>query len=64
MAIKEIRCKDCNKYCGEIRDAKLIKGLTFVCDECSNKRKLKENYDKYNSGEKMSASDIFGGLFK
>jgi hypothetical protein len=31
---KHIYCCQCNKYCGEIRDAKLIVGLKFLCKDC------------------------------
>jgi predicted SprT family Zn-dependent metalloprotease len=33
---KQIYCCKCKKYCGEIRDARLIKGLQYICDKCAN----------------------------
>lgn len=32
--MRKIYCIECNKYVGEIRDAKLIKGLAFLCQDC------------------------------
>jgi len=33
-----IRCKGCNKYLGEIRDATLRKEITYLCISCERKR--------------------------
>ena len=34
--MKHINCHLCNKYLGEIRDAKLRKGTVHICHECSS----------------------------
>lgn len=31
---REIYCADCKRFVGEIRDARLMKGLAFVCSPC------------------------------
>ena len=36
---KKIHCHNCNRYVGEIRDAKLAKGLTFNCAKCTEPEK-------------------------
>jgi len=38
MSVRKILCKGCSKYMGEIRDAKLRKGITYLCSECETKR--------------------------
>lgn len=45
----KIHCMKCERYCGEIRDAKLIKGLKFMCKSCDSVRDL----DRVNN-------DLFG----
>jgi hypothetical protein len=54
---KVIFCSLCKKYLGEIRDAKLRKGIAFLCDECETKR--------IASGmrKKIDIDDFFGGIF-
>lgn len=32
--MRQIRCKDCEAYLGEIRDASLRKDLVTLCQEC------------------------------
>ncbi|MBF0121601.1 MAG: hypothetical protein HQK79_22445 [Desulfobacterales bacterium] len=41
----EIYCAGCNKYLGEIRDAKLRKGIAYACAECSVRLKTSKNKD-------------------
>ena len=38
MVIRKISCKGCNKPMGEIRDAKLRKGIIYLCNSCEIKR--------------------------
>lgn len=40
-----IQCKDCAKPLGEIRDAKLAKGIVYTCSTC-NVRKPKNVFDE------------------
>lgn len=62
MADREIFCSKCGTYVGTIRDAKLKKGLTFVCCECSEKAKQKEESSFGNIfGENFD--NMFGGNF-
>lgn len=32
---RKIHCAECTKYLGEIRDAKLMKGMAHLCPRCS-----------------------------
>lgn len=51
---RQIHCKKCSCYLGEIRDAKLKKGIVNICGKCYDEKIEKPiNYD----------SD-FGGIFK
>ena len=34
----QIHCAGCNRYLGEIRDAKLLKGIKYLCPACETKR--------------------------
>jgi len=45
---KLIYCDKCGRYCGEIRKAILIKGLTYICPTCgikNDKCGTKKQYD-------------------
>jgi hypothetical protein len=55
---KVIFCGICKKYLGEIRDAKLRKGIAFLCAECETKR--------IASGmrKKSDIKDFFGGILR
>lgn len=33
---RQIHCLKCSKNVGEIRDAKLAKGLCYLCQSCAN----------------------------
>lgn len=35
---REIRCTGCNKYLGNIIEAKLHKEIRFLCSQCNTKR--------------------------
>ena len=35
----EQSCQDCNKYLGEIRDAKLRKGIRHYCEDCDRRNR-------------------------
>ena len=59
---RHILCVKCNKYVGLIRDAKLMKGLTFLCPSCTAEiidkpKKTKSTFDE------MFSEDAFGRLF-
>lgn len=37
--MRKIFCTGCDKYLGEIRDAKLLKDIKFLCPKCDDRRK-------------------------
>ena len=42
--VRSIRCHRCDCYLGEIRDAKLKRGMAFICTECASAiKKVKPN---------------------
>lgn len=41
--MRVIYCEKCKKYVGEIRDARLLKGIVFLCKDCNSKRTLDTN---------------------
>jgi len=65
MTTKIIHCKDCGTYLGEIRDAKLKKGMTFVCEGCTRERDMTETVRDHQK-EKLdrSVADFMSGLMK
>ena len=38
MKARQIYCAGCGKHMGEIRDAKLRKGIVYLCGTCETKR--------------------------
>ena len=38
--MRKIYCSECKAYLGEIRDAKLKKGMAHLCSKCESARKL------------------------
>ncbi len=56
MSDKTIHCKICGKYVGVIRDAKLIKGLVFICPTCSSEYEPITPKDSY-------VGDLFHDMF-
>lgn len=58
--MRKIFCVKCNKYLGEIRDARLLKEIKFLCPKCDTKRMSSELYQKMN--KQTSFGSIFGGL--
>jgi len=56
----KIYCVACNKYLGEIRDAKLRKGVKFLCVNCDTKRIASDMRPKQPDYMKS----LFGGIFK
>ena len=61
MSDRDIHCYVCNKYVGVIRDAKLMKGLKFVCPSCSEVDDIKDDY--YSSKVPDAFTDLFGDIF-
>lgn len=62
MSDREINCCECGRHVGIIRDAKLMKGLKFICPTCDNHNNNKEDdIARYASGD---FADIFGDIFK
>lgn len=61
MSDREINCCQCGKHVGIIRDAKLMKGLKFICPMCDNQSHQRDDdIAGYTSG---NFADIFGDIF-
>ena len=58
--MRKIFCTGCNKYLGEIRDAKLLKGIKFLCPKCELKRIASDIHRETNRN--YTANDILGGF--
>jgi RNase P subunit RPR2 len=56
---KDIFCANCKKPLGTIRDARLRKGIKFLCPECNTKRIASDMAKKPD----MELKDLFGGIF-
>lgn len=61
MSDREISCCKCGRHVGIIRDAKLMKGLKFICPSCCV---VDEKGDYFKPTDKSDFNDMFGGLFK
>jgi hypothetical protein len=59
MADRIIYCDYCDKRVGLIRDAKLIKGLTYICPTC---RLLIKSKSRNQIKNKADFVNIFGDL--
>lgn len=42
---RKIHCRDCGKYLGEVRDAKLAKGIKYICAVCSAQTNNHASFD-------------------
>lgn len=62
MPEQKIYCSGCSTYLGIIRDAKLRKGIVFLCKNCGTKRVALEMQRKTRPSVDMG--DLFGGLFR
>lgn len=62
-----ISCKFCNKHLGEIRDAKLRKGISHICTECTGTVECliaAKSFDKSGyKNPKDPLGDLFNGIF-
>jgi RNase P subunit RPR2 len=59
---KEVVCKKCNKYLGEIRDGRLHKDIVYLCKNCNIQREALEM--KYqNKSIPSGFEDIFKGFY-
>ena len=58
--MRKIFCTGCNKYLGDIRDAKLLKGIKFLCPKCEIKRIASDLHQETNRG--YNASDMLRGF--
>lgn len=59
---RDIFCNDCGTYVGTIRDAKLMKGLKFICPKClPDEEEYNNEEGLYNSND---FSNIFNSIFK
>jgi len=48
---RTIRCYKCDVYVGTIRDAKLMKGLLFVCPICEEQNKESNPFADFLSAD-------------
>jgi len=46
---REIECCVCHKFLGEIRDARIVKGISYLCPKCNKKIKRKEETGETDS---------------
>ena len=58
--MRKIFCTGCEKYLGEIRDAKLLRGIKFLCPKCDMKRIAADLYKRTNND--YDASDMLRGF--
>jgi predicted SprT family Zn-dependent metalloprotease len=42
---RKIHCMACGKYQGEIRDAKLARGIKYICAHCSARTRDDDSFD-------------------
>jgi hypothetical protein len=64
MADRNIQCNDCGRHVGIIRDAKLMKGLVFVCPTCIKSKATKDMLDgMFESTSPYKKNDMFQDLF-
>lgn len=61
MSDREISCCKCGKHVGTIRDAKLMKGLKFICPTCDVRSSSRE--DDISRYASSGFADIFGDIF-
>ena len=71
---REIKCEDCSKPMGEIRDATLRTGIVHICTHCNAARKtlklrlaaleLIQKTDGYANNSDLFGKDLFGDVFK
>ena len=61
---KKISCSCCSKYLGEIRDARLRKGIYHLCGDCEIKRKAAYRHMRAlgQTVKSNQISDLFKGL--
>ena len=64
MTSRKINCKSCKTYLGEIRDAKLKKGISYLCRSCENKRKIAFSRSHMKGADKHDIPDFMKGLFR
>ena len=69
---REVKCEDCSKPMGEIRDATLRKGIIHICTPCNTARKnLKSRLAALELMHKTGSlpskdlfdKDLFGDVF-
>lgn len=59
---REIECCRCHTYLGEIRDAKLKKGIVYMCDGCITAYRALELAHQ-TGAERSPYGDLFNGAF-
>ena len=61
MGDRKIYCTACNRNLGEIRDAKLLKDIKYLCPECNMRRVASDLAGKTNMN---SVPDFLTDIFK
>ena len=62
MSNRKIYCIACNRPLGEIRDAKLLKGIKYLCPDCNVKRVASDMMNKTNTTG--SVPDFLTDMFR
>ena len=61
---RAIHCHKCKVYVGTIRDAKLMKGLKFVCPKCDDLHRETNRDDMFGDGfTDLLKDSMFGDIF-
>jgi len=65
MSNRKIYCTACNCNLGEIRDAKLLKGIKYLCPNCDTKRVASDlaNKTRGSMGGRLSVPDFLKDIF-
>ena len=63
VAVRSVYCEGCNLYLGEIRDAKLRKGIVYLCKNCETKR-IASDLARQTKKKDSIVDDVFGDIFK
>lgn len=60
---RTIHCQDCNKYLGEIRDAKLRKGIRHYCEDCDRRNRAARRLSEAAGQGRNPLGDMLAGIW-
>lgn len=63
MADREIYCYECDTYLGVIRDAKLKRGMVFLCADCGMVPEDTTTYNMNQPGSRDAAVEQLMNIF-